>query len=117
MKPSWNGYASASQNGALALMYCLGRTLIRHTQQQTLGGDTVCKLPAKSEERVPGAQRWPLPALPACLRTVYGLPEGRVALLHGACEVSLAHWGPVWARRGLFKVCVASACLNVRDSL
>jgi hypothetical protein len=57
VKPSWNNYGAASRNGALALVYCLGRTLIRHTQQQTLGGDVVCKLPDKSEERVPGAPR------------------------------------------------------------
>ena len=40
--------------GAVNLMYALYRTLIRHTQQQRLGGATVCKLPEKTEEAIAG---------------------------------------------------------------
>lgn len=41
-------------SGTVALLYALGRTLIRHTQQQKLGGATVCQLPPKTESLVAG---------------------------------------------------------------
>ena len=41
-------------SGKNALLYTLGRTLMRHTKAQTVGGQAVSQLPAKSEETLAG---------------------------------------------------------------
>jgi hypothetical protein len=41
-------------SGTNALLYTLGRTLMRHTKAQTVGGQAVSQLPAKSEETLAG---------------------------------------------------------------
>ena len=54
VKPSWTTGAYNLTDGAVCLLYALRRTLIRHTQQQRLGGKTVCELPKKTEESIAG---------------------------------------------------------------
>ena len=44
--------------GSRELLYALGRTLIRHTKRQVLGGEEVLTLPPKTEEEVPGERAW-----------------------------------------------------------
>lgn len=54
MKPTWGASYNNRADGAVCLLYALGRTAIRHTQQQRLGGMTVCELPEKTEETIAG---------------------------------------------------------------
>jgi hypothetical protein len=55
IKRDWAACGSERSGGSVALLFCLGRTLIRHTQQQRLGGQVVSQLPAKTEAAVPSA--------------------------------------------------------------
>lgn len=56
MKAAWNSYNyHYRRDGAVALVYLLSRIAIRHTQQQKLGGATVCQLPPKTEAPIAGA--------------------------------------------------------------
>jgi hypothetical protein len=54
VKPYWAAGLYESPGGALNLVYALSHMAIRHTQQQRLGGQTVCKLPEKTEETIAG---------------------------------------------------------------
>ena len=65
VKPYWVAGLYDSPGGALNLVYALSRMAIRHTQQQRLGGQTVCKLPEKTEETVAGI----LPSNPCVPKT------------------------------------------------
>ena len=41
-------------NGTNALLFTLGRMLMRHTKAQTIGGQAVSQLPPKTEENLAG---------------------------------------------------------------
>ena len=64
IKRDWAVSGTDRSGGSVALLFCLGRTLIRHTQRQTLGGQAVSRLPPKSEATVPGG--------PACAPLLFG---------------------------------------------
>ena len=55
---SWHAHTmhpySEVCSGTNALLYTLGRTLMRHTKAQTVGGQAVSQLPAKTEETLAG---------------------------------------------------------------
>ena len=57
------------------------RVLIRHTQQQRMGGETVCKLPDKTEERVGGA-----------LQPLHGKQQATSGPLQKGCYALHVYW-------------------------
>ena len=58
MKANWQSCMAFTDqgvcNGANALLYALGRVLMRHTNAQTIGGQAVSQLPPKAEESLAG---------------------------------------------------------------
>ena len=58
MKANWQSCMAFTDqgvcNGANALLYALGRMLMRHTNAQTTGGQAVSQLPPKTEESLAG---------------------------------------------------------------
>ena len=58
MNSSWQSHTARGDqqvcNGTNALLFTLGRMLMRHTKAQTVGGQAVSQLPPKTEESMAG---------------------------------------------------------------
>ena len=58
MNSSWQSHTARGDqqvcNGTNALLFTLGRMLMRHTKAQTVGGQAVSQLPPKTEESLAG---------------------------------------------------------------
>ena len=73
---SWQSHTAGNNqevcNGTNALLFTLGRMLMRHTKAQTIGGQAVSKLPPKTEESLAGVHHAglhaPLPQRSALVR-------------------------------------------------
>jgi len=64
-------------SGTNALLYTLGRMLMRHTKAQTVGGHAVSQLPPKTEEAAAGdhANDQPIGLGPACCFCSVVIPD------------------------------------------
>ena len=51
---NWQYRGSEANGGSVLLLYALSKLLIRHTQQQKLGGQIVSQLPPKNEATLAG---------------------------------------------------------------